>query len=1323
MGSNYYEDENYYSGESSREKSRWFGKGAEQLGLNGQVSPEVFNDLLHGKLPNGEVFRKARKVEVGGKKYRVRSGLDLTFSAPKSVTLLALVKGEERLLDAHEQAVERTLEIVQRSFAHTRLRLEGGKQVAVKSPNLVVGQFHHDTSRDLDPHLHTHCVLLNMTWVEGKQKWYSLHNDRIFKNKKLLGQIYQNELAGIVKGLGYAIEAREHGQFEIAGFEREHLEAFSKRRMAMLRKLQVESTWADREGVWDATRVKKGDPIPRVELQNVWQHEAKSLGIEFPIPGRVVEQPEQRVELQNTVGDGIAHCEERDVAFRAEKVAEFVLAEVGRFAYADVEQAIADSDSLIHLDGRVTTQTAVQRELSTIRLMEEGRGQVEAIAGREEAEGYLEKIKGELALQGWSLTVGQQRAIAATVTSCDAVVGWQGVAGAGKTYALARVKEWFESSGVSVRGFAPSAEAAKVLGDDLGIEARTVDGLLLSDSKGESDQPQLWIVDEAGLLSAKNALKLLQRAKAEGARVLLVGDTRQLSAVEAGNPFKSLQQAGMFTVQLDRSIRQQGVADLDRAVTLFSKGEVVASIEHLQQYDRIAVIPKAAERRSQLVADYLSLTPAQREETLILTGTHRERYEIVEGIRAGLKAEGLLGRNHTVERLERRNLTEVQQRYVHHFEVGDVVVPLRQQKRRGLEKGLPYEVVGKEDDRLLLQGADGEIRRVDAGFRKGGYRKQSMEIAPGEMLRWTKNDSQLGRRNGQQFWVESMEGAIARVQYVDGRFEEVDFSVPQPVDYAWVSTTYSSQGKTAKRVLVAADASVDKESFYVAISRVKDDLRIYTRDLDELVRLAQTSRANENPIELLRQQIRTEITQEVSSIHQQAPVPSHRGTSKRSTATQELDRMDSAGLETQPHLETLTMNRPPQPTRTPANEKTTAVQSAPKPVRRGPSRLIQMADKVRDLPLEKVVEFLEMEPDPQDQHKWRSDGAIVSINGSKFFDHLQQTGGGGAIDLVMHVRRTSFRNAAIWLTDQVSASAEASLQAPQRRVAPPILRRAFVPPRPDLNRWPQVREYLVRERGLPGALVDRLHEKEDVYAVGLSEAAKEKVNGTGKDWAEAIANAVFLRRDLQGNVVGAALRGASRGSQYKGLAAGTVRDRGWFQLDVGEGELQRVVLTESAIDAMSAAALARQADGVTRFIAIDGAGAVPVDWLRQQSKRGVEVWVGFDADGKGEQLAARVLEAFPRARRVKPTAGKDWNDMLTQHFQQLNSLQQWRIASEGIGEQVPAHYTLMVARNLRVRGIEELERTLAVLAHDPEYLRVAAKHGTERGDHLRQICF
>ena len=135
MGSNYYEDENYYSSESSREKSRWFGNGAEQLELNGKVNPEMFNDLLHGKLPNGEAFRKGRKFEVGGKKYQVRAGLDLTFSAPKSVTLMALVEGDERLLDAHELAVERTLEIVQRSFAHTRLRLEGGKQVAVKSPN------------------------------------------------------------------------------------------------------------------------------------------------------------------------------------------------------------------------------------------------------------------------------------------------------------------------------------------------------------------------------------------------------------------------------------------------------------------------------------------------------------------------------------------------------------------------------------------------------------------------------------------------------------------------------------------------------------------------------------------------------------------------------------------------------------------------------------------------------------------------------------------------------------------------------------------------------------------------------------------------------------------------------------------------------------------------------------------------------------------------------------------------------------------------------------------------------------------------------------
>ena len=138
----------------------------------------------------GEIHSEPERNERLG--YKERAGLDCTFSAPKSVSILALVAGDKRLEEAHREAVLRTLAIIERDYAMTRATRQGEVQV-VNTKNLVVGQFHHDTSRELDPHLHTHCVLLNMTEHNGR--WYSLRNDDIHANKKLLGMIYQNELA------------------------------------------------------------------------------------------------------------------------------------------------------------------------------------------------------------------------------------------------------------------------------------------------------------------------------------------------------------------------------------------------------------------------------------------------------------------------------------------------------------------------------------------------------------------------------------------------------------------------------------------------------------------------------------------------------------------------------------------------------------------------------------------------------------------------------------------------------------------------------------------------------------------------------------------------------------------------------------------------------------------------------------------------------------------------------------------------------------------------------------------------------------------------
>jgi conjugative relaxase-like TrwC/TraI family protein len=834
QGETYYTAENYYSNEENQANSTWSGKGARTLGLSGQVQGEAFKNLLHGNSPQGDKTLSGRKINPE----KHRAGIDLTFSAPKSLSLAALVGGNEALEQTHRTAVARTLAVIEERYAQTRVRTEEGRK-AIATGNLIVAQFHHDTSREKDPQLHTHCVVINATQLEDG-RWQSLHNDILFKQQKLLGMIYQNELAVEVQRLGYAIEPKTNGQFELKGYTSEQLQTFSKRREQILAAVGEQATAQERELATLKTRAPKGKEIPREELRAYWQAQTQVLHLEHPQPQVL----DWRSDAKMAVQAGLNHCSEREAVFRREPVERFALENhLGQQFFEELQQTIDTDPEVIHThDQRLTTQTAVLRELETIRTVLDGRGQVGAIASEDWVAAVLEN-------QG--LTQGQHEGILLAATTCDRIIAWQGVAGAGKSFALNQFRRIAEAQGYTVRGFAPSAEAAKSLGESAQIQqTETVAALLCCQPHETTSQfPKIWVVDEAGLLSAKDALALLTQAEEQQARVILVGDTRQLSAVEAGNPFKSLQQAGMATAYLSQSLRQKN-HQIKAGVDLIAEGQIAEGIQQLKPYIHQF---RSEEARAEAIAhDYLALTPEERRKTLLLAGTNRERSAITQAIRIGLKAEGQLGQSILMQRLRTRDLTTVQMAYAHHFQVGDVLMPEASYKRWGLERGRQYEVIGVDvqQNGLTLRAETGPALQVDPARvrRKSVYRVEEIEVAVGDRLKWTKNQATLGRRNGQEFEVCAIEDGQVLIRYRNGKTESLSSSELAHLDYALVSTTYGAQGKSAERVIGTLDRHLGRESFYVTVSRVKHALRLYaSENLDILVERAIKSIANENP--------------------------------------------------------------------------------------------------------------------------------------------------------------------------------------------------------------------------------------------------------------------------------------------------------------------------------------------------------------------------------------------------------------------------------------------------------------------------------------------
>ncbi|QIR41834.1 relaxase domain-containing protein (plasmid) [Tolypothrix sp. PCC 7910] len=940
--------------------SRWSGQGAKKLGLSGAVDQqETFTNIVNGLSPDGSQHLAKRKLDSSQR----RAATDLTFSAPKSVSLQALVGGDERLVTAHQLAVQKTLELIEERYSYTRVTTDTHR-VATKTGNLVVAEFDHIETRELDPHLHTHAVVMNMTQLDNGE-WYSLLNDEIFKNKKFLGMVYQNYLALEVEKLGYQVEPKKHGQFEIKGFREQDLQEFSKRRQQILTEAGENATWAEREAAWTATRNKKQKINPQ-ELKASWKEEAAALGIKFVQPGAVPPEQKPRLVSDENLEDAIAHCSERNVAFTQEDLEKFILNQGLATDVSLIEPLVKANPELLSLSSEnrdFTTLAAVHRELATIKLMQSGQGQVSPLAQREVVSSHLEKT---------ALNPDQRRAVLDAATTTDQFTAWQGVAGAGKTFALKELKAIAATSGYSIKGFAPSSMAAKVLSLELDIQAETVARLLETEPPQEIEPNSFWVVDEAGLLSAKDAIALLERAALEQARVLLVGDTKQLSAVLAGNPFKSLQQAGIKTSYLNSSNRQRA-PKLKLAVDLVAEGRIQEGFERLDENGYIQTVTES-DKIEAIAQDYIKSTPSERTRTLVLAGTNKERLAITQAIREHLKAEGSLGTATTITQLQAKDLTSVQMRYTHNFELGDMVMPTRSYKRRGLEKGQLYSVVGKDSDGLTLLASDGKYYQVDTGFDKAVYQHQKIEIALGDRLRWTKNDRQLGRRNGQEFVVTAIDGNNAQIQYFDnGQTEFINLQQAQHLDYAIVSTTYSSQGKTADRVLIAADHTIGQESFYVAVSRARYDLKLYTEDKDSLLALAQSSRAKENALSVLRQK-------ELAKLHQSKPEKETVANAVIVAKSPEAEEQRSRGAEEQSYTKPSPLHKsalakepnssqerpspsaPEPPTQSPVIKKPVPTSLQPKVAFWTPSNLGESPERLDSQHLRELVEDSAIHP-------------------------------------------------------------------------------------------------------------------------------------------------------------------------------------------------------------------------------------------------------------------------------------------------------------------------------------------------------------------------
>ena len=925
QGASYYERDGYYAKDDPDHKaaSAWAGTGAAELGLDGEVDAGAFRAVLEGKVPDGsgtELGRRGKDGEIAH-----RPGRDLTFSAPKSVSLVGLVGGDARIVDVHDRAVKATLTWIEKNAAETRMQDPvTGRMVRASNQKIVAATFRHDTSRNLDPQLHTHAVLANM--VKGEDgKWRTMANEGLYERQKLIGMLYRNELAAGLARLGYGIEkTHADGRFEIGGVSREMVEAFSTRRA------EIEAAMAER-GLGESadsprlaeraalmTRAAKRD-IDRDELRGVWEKQAAELG--FDAKALVVEAASKTVgpamperepvreaaaspasavagsreaehagSLAGSVPDrnvgappasdatpvadashrgtpaaeavawAMAHLSEREAVFaRADLFAAALAYAPGTSAIAEVEREVAALEkagtlhavSLPGAEDALATERTVGEERETIALMRSGSGQGSAPMRSWQVQGHLNK---------GPLTAGQKEAVTLILSAKDRVVGVQGYAGTGKTTMLDRARTLAEKKGYRMAGLAPSASAVQTLASEAGIESETLQRFLARNAgvgegrltaKGAKEMraafaKTILVVDEGSLASTVQARDLLRIAnQLRIPRVVLVGDAKQLDAVDAGKPFAQLQAAGMKTATMDEIMRQRDPA-LKEAVEASLKGEIGKAFEKLGS--NVAEV-KPDNIAGAVAARWLRLSPEARESTGVMAPSHELRRAINGHIRERLAREGRLhGPSMETERLVSKGYTNAEKALAGNYAKGDVVAFHRPYKRLGVEKGDERRVVGVDHkaNAVRLEGKDGGTvawKPAEIGGRKGGsevYRSEGIEVRAGDRIRWTRNDDGLGLVNSRTAEVEAVTNGRVTFQLEDGRKLELGRGDPQlrHVDHAWASTVHAFQGRTVDNVIAAMEARhphlTTQKSFYVEISRARDRAELVTDDAAEL---------------------------------------------------------------------------------------------------------------------------------------------------------------------------------------------------------------------------------------------------------------------------------------------------------------------------------------------------------------------------------------------------------------------------------------------------------------------------------------------------------
>lgn len=847
---NHLSNSDYYA-EGETVKGKWMGRGAELLGLEGEVTMQQFDAIRQAIDPaTGEFLRQRQSADRYGEVTRNgettiektgtgRNLYDFTVSAPKALSVLALE--DPRAMEAHHAGVSAIAQELER-LAGARIR-KGAANAANLSrvtSNLVIARYDHTASRALDPQIHSHLVAGNLTYDGVEGKWKALDATEVYQQTGYLTEVYRNEAARVLNTLGYQTYDRfEHGKdngFGIVGINEETLEKFSRRtaqkEAAIQQFIRENGRQPSRNEISQLVRETRDAKLTAISTAEVIDRQrARMTPEEVRTLQGLRETALERGSIRQTAAaaPSLAHATEHifervSVAKEHEVKAEALRHGRGRIELPELKAAIRSNvvtGALLTAGGEVATEQTLERERRMIAAINDGARRFEPLGQGHDFTSANRRLNDE-----------QKAGLAAVLESRDWAINIQGAPGVGKTYMLQELQRATGEARISIIPVAPSARAVQELQSEGFPQAMTI-ARLLSDPKQQAQLAgQVLLVDEAGMVSSQDMSELLKLAKDQRARIIFSGDTRQIKSVGEGDALRILERESKLSRVSLVEVQRQRNPEYKAAVQALRTNPA----EGYRKLEAMGVIREVGWRevgpevsRAYREAAAVPNLKGHARSILVVARTHDQIKSISHAIREDRKAAGELGEGRTFEKLTALDWTEAQKRQMNRYLPGQVLS--FHKAVHGVAKNESLEVISADRGGVMARKANGKALTFTGkqAAAYGVFEKEELEVSAGDKLLLQVNWKEKGKHgfkatNGELVTVASIDGGAIRLE--DGRQLPAAY---KQFTSGYAVTAHAGQGASVDFVIAAPDG-MRRDLAEVTLTRGREGLTVVTSD-------------------------------------------------------------------------------------------------------------------------------------------------------------------------------------------------------------------------------------------------------------------------------------------------------------------------------------------------------------------------------------------------------------------------------------------------------------------------------------------------------------